>query len=159
VNDAILIAGGGPVGVVLALAIARQGLPVRVFEAEDRVNDMPRASTTHPATLEMLASLGLLEEVIARGVVARTFQFWDRPTGQLIAEFDHEILKNDTPYPFVVQCEQHKLANMCIERLRQFPHAEFHFGSRVQEVEDFADYADNEYIRKEAEWRRQLGTE
>ena len=30
---------------------------------------------------------------------------------------------------------------------------------RVQEAEDFADYADNEYIRKEAEWRRQLGTE
>lgn len=25
---------------------------------------------------------------------------------------------------------------------------------RVQEVEDFADYADNEYLQKEAEWRR-----
>ena len=30
----ILIAGGGPVGVIAALALARQGLPVHVFEAE-----------------------------------------------------------------------------------------------------------------------------
>jgi 2-polyprenyl-6-methoxyphenol hydroxylase-like FAD-dependent oxidoreductase len=31
----ILIAGGGPVGVIAALALARQGLEVRVFEAMD----------------------------------------------------------------------------------------------------------------------------
>ena len=47
----ILIAGGGPVGVVAALGLARQGIPVQVFEAEPRVNDSPRAATTHAATL------------------------------------------------------------------------------------------------------------
>ena len=47
----ILIAGGGPVGVITALALARQGLPVHVFEADAKVNDMPRAATTHAATL------------------------------------------------------------------------------------------------------------
>lgn len=30
---------------------------------------------------------------------------------------------------------------------------------RVAEMSDFADYADNEYIQKEAEWRKELGTE
>lgn len=30
---------------------------------------------------------------------------------------------------------------------------------RVTDESDFADYADNEYIQKEAEWRRELGTE
>ena len=35
----ILIAGGGPVGVIAALALARQGLAVHVFEAENKVND------------------------------------------------------------------------------------------------------------------------
>jgi predicted MPP superfamily phosphohydrolase len=113
----ILIAGGGPVGVITALALARQGLEVRVYEAMDAVNEAPRASTTHPATLEMLAGLDLLDEVVKRGLVARTFQFWDRPTGRMVAEFDHEILKDDTAYPFVVQCEQHKIAKMAIARL------------------------------------------
>jgi 3-(3-hydroxy-phenyl)propionate hydroxylase len=43
----VIVAGAGPVGVIMALALARQGLAVRVFEAEARVNDSPRAATTH----------------------------------------------------------------------------------------------------------------
>ena len=130
----VLIAGGGPVGIVVALALAQRGIPVRVLEAADRVNDAPRASTLHPATLEMLASIGLIDEVIARGLVARTFQFWDRPTGRMIAEFDHAILKDDTAYPFVVQCEQHKLVKLGIEQLRAYPKAEVNFSSEVVAV-------------------------
>jgi hypothetical protein len=60
-----------PVGVITALALARQGLPVHVFEAEAKVNDMPRAATTHAATLEMLAGLGMVDEVIERGWSSR----------------------------------------------------------------------------------------
>jgi len=127
----VIIAGGGPVGIIAALALAQQGIPVQLFEAAGQVNESPRASTLHPATLEMLASIGLTDEVIARGLVARTFQFWDRPTGRMIAEFDHAILKDDTRYPFVVQCEQHKLAKLGIERLRDYPNAQVNFSSEV----------------------------
>ena len=84
-DQRVLIAGGGPVGAVTALALARRGFAVTVFEAEQQVNDAPRAATTHSATLELLAGLGLADEVIARGITARTFQFRDRPTGRLIA--------------------------------------------------------------------------
>ena len=130
----ILIAGGGPVGVITALALARQGLPVHVFEAETKVNDMPRAATTHAATLEMLAGLGMVDEVIERGLVEPLFRIWDRPSNQMIAEFDFGILKNETPYPFAVQCEQHKLAGMAIERLKKFPHAKVEFSARVMSL-------------------------
>ena len=58
--EPVIIAGAGPVGVVAALALAQQGIPVRVFEAAERINDAPRASTLHPATLEMLSVLGIL---------------------------------------------------------------------------------------------------
>jgi len=139
VKDPVLIAGGGPVGIIAALALARRGISVRVFEAGGSVNDAPRASTLHPSTLEMLASIGLIDDVIARGVVARTFQFWDRPTGRMIAEFDHAALREDTPYPFVVQCEQHKLAKLGIERLRSYPHAEVNFSSQVIAVDPSED--------------------
>jgi 3-(3-hydroxy-phenyl)propionate hydroxylase len=130
----VLIAGGGPVGVIAALALARQGIAVRVFEAEAAIDESPRAATTHPATLEMLADLGLIDDLVARGLVARTFQFWDRPSGRLVAEFDHALLAHDTPYPFVVQCEQHKLVNLAIERLRGFANARYDFAAQVTEV-------------------------
>jgi 3-(3-hydroxy-phenyl)propionate hydroxylase len=135
----VLIAGGGPVGAIAALALARQGIAVRVFEADVTIDESPRAATTHPATLEMLADLGLIDDLIARGLVARTFQFWDRPSGQLIAEFDHAVLARDTPYPFVVQCEQHKLVNLAIERLSGLPNARYDFATQVTEVEAGAD--------------------
>ena len=114
----IVVVGAGPVGTVAALACARLGHQVTLLEAEQRVNDAPRASTTQPPTLEIIEELGLIDEYIAKGLVAPTFQFWDRPSMRLIAEFDFGRLKDETRYPYVVQTEQHKLALMGIERLK-----------------------------------------
>ena len=145
----ILVAGGGPVGFIAALALARQGLPVQVFEAENHINDMPRAATTHAATLEMLAGLGMVDEVIKRGFVEPLFRIWDRPSRQIVAEFDFGILKDETPYPFAVQCEQHKLAGMAIERLRAFPHAKVEFSARVTSLKQTADGVETEVESKD----------
>jgi 3-(3-hydroxy-phenyl)propionate hydroxylase len=135
----ILVAGGGPVGVIMALALARQNIAVHVLEAETRVNDSPRAATTHAATLEMLDDLGLFEEVARRGLIEPKFRIWDRASHKLIVEFDFGVLRNDTRFPYVIQCEQHKLANMTIERLRSHPHARVEFSARVTSVEQFDD--------------------
>lgn len=141
-NDRILIAGAGPVGAVAALALAQRGFPVTVLEAEARINDAPRAATTHPATLEMLSDLGLVDEVIKQGLSAREFQFWDRPSSTLIAEFDHATLRGDTRFPVVVQCEQHKLARLALDRLRELPGAEVHMSARVVGVDVGADHVE-----------------
>src|SRR5436190_21866456 len=127
----IVVVGAGPVGTVAALACARFGHQVTLLEAAERVDDSPRASTTQPPTLEILAELGLIDEYIAQGLVARTFQFWDRSTLRLIAEFDFERLRGETTYPYVVQTEQHKLALMAIARLRALPNAEVRMATRV----------------------------
>ncbi len=101
----ILVVGAGPVGSVAALACAQLGLNagyrVTLLEAERKIDDSPRASTTQPPTLEIIAQLGLIDEYIAQGLVAPTFQFWDRPTRRLIAEFDFGRLRGETAYPFV----------------------------------------------------------
>src|SRR5688572_33340888 len=133
----VIVVGAGPVGTVAALACARSGLDVLLLEKESRVDDRPRASTTQPPTLEILAELGLIDEYIRVGLVARTFQFWDRPTLELVAEFDFERLKGETAYPFVVQTEQHKLANMAIAQLQGL--AEVRFGEPVTGIEQDAD--------------------
>jgi 3-(3-hydroxy-phenyl)propionate hydroxylase len=135
----ILIAGGGPVGCITALALARQGIPVALFEAEARVNDAPRAATTHAATLEMLAELGLVDEVMRRGLVEPKFRIWDRASREVIVEFDFGMLKDDTRFPYVVQCEQHKLANMTLERLRAFSHVSVEFSARVTALRQLDD--------------------
>src|SRR3954469_22112803 len=131
----VLVVGAGPVGSVAALAAARMGHSVTLLEAQQRIDDSPRASTTQPPTLEILAELGLIDEYVRVGLVARTFQFWDRATRRVIAEFDFERLRGETDFPYVVQTEQHKLANMAIERLRRMPNAEVRMGERVVGLE------------------------
>ena len=113
----VIVVGAGPVGTVAALACARHGLSVTLLEARACIDDSPRASTTQPPTLEILAELGLIDEYLRVGLVSRTFQFWDRPTLALVAEFDFARLAGETAFPFVVQTEQHKLANMALARL------------------------------------------
>jgi 3-(3-hydroxy-phenyl)propionate hydroxylase len=130
----IIVAGAGPVGVVAALACAQNGFKVTLLEAESKVDDSPRAATTHPATLEMIDRLGLIEPFIAQGLVARYFHFWDRPARTRIAEFDHDLLRGETKFPFVVQTEQHKLANMGLTRLREYPESDIRFETQVTAV-------------------------
>lgn len=131
----VIVVGAGPVGTVAALACSRFGLNVLLLEKENRIDDSPRASTTQPPTLEILAELGLIDEYIRVGLVARTFQFWDRPTLKLVAELDFARLEGETAYPFVVQTEQHKLAAMAIARLQ----GEVLFGERVTGLVQDAD--------------------
>src|ERR1044071_3728169 len=137
----ILVVGAGPVGSVAALAAARLGHSVTLLEAQERIDDAPRASTTQPPTLEILAELGLIDEYIAQGLGARTFQFWDRDTLRLIAEFDFDRLRGETAYPYVVQTEQHKLANMGLARLRKMANAKVLMGCPVTGVEQDASSA------------------
>jgi 3-(3-hydroxy-phenyl)propionate hydroxylase len=135
----VLVAGGGPVGLLCAWLLARRGVPVRLFEENDGPQADPRAATTHPATLELLSEDGLAEDMARVGLVAPIFQFWDRPSGELAAQFDHAVLKNDTPYPYVVQCEQFKTAQLILDRLRSFSNVEIMFGHGAVDLRQSAD--------------------
>jgi 3-(3-hydroxy-phenyl)propionate hydroxylase len=138
-DRSVLISGGGPVGLFCALLLGRAGVEVTLFEAGAQLMDDPRAATTHPATLEVLGKAGLVEDMTAAGLVAPIFQFWDRPTGQLVAEFDHALLADETPYPFVIQCEQFKTSKILMQRLRNMPNVRVLMSHALQSIEQDAD--------------------
>src|SRR5476649_2020545 len=127
-NAPILIAGGGPVGLLCAWLLGRRGLHVRLFDNNPGPQADPLAATTHTATPELLAEDGLAEDMARVGLVAPIFQFWDRPSGEMVAQFDHGLLKNDTRYPFVEQCEQFKTAKLILDPLGKLPNLEVLFG-------------------------------
>lgn len=113
----VLVAGAGPVGLTTAVSLARRGHEVTVLEAGDGLAAESRASTYHPPTLEMLAELGALDALMAKGLVSHSFQYRER-RGGVVAELDLRLLENDTPYPFRVQCEQSKLTPILLDLLR-----------------------------------------
>jgi 3-(3-hydroxy-phenyl)propionate hydroxylase len=108
----VIVVGAGPVGLCLTLALAQAGIPVTIIEMmsdEKFLDQVPRAGSNHPSTLEFFDKIGLYELLEPRGIVAPRFHYWDRQEGVLIAEFDHVHLKNDTKFPFVLQCERIKI--------------------------------------------------
>ncbi|MFP6711645.1 MAG: FAD-dependent monooxygenase [Rhodospirillales bacterium] len=137
--ERILIAGAGPVGLISALRLSQAGIPVTLFEKEDRLLDDPRAATTHPATLEMLDEIGIAEEAERQGLVCEEFYFWDRPKGEIVAKFNHKLLADETKFPYVVQCEQFKLAKITLAKLGEFSDCEVLFSHEVTGVKQDAD--------------------
>src|SRR6202158_660306 len=57
------IVGGGPGGMMLALLLARQGVPVTLLEAHPTFDREFRGDTFHPAILEILDEIGLADRL------------------------------------------------------------------------------------------------
>jgi len=109
-DDRVIIAGAGPVGLVLALCLAGRGHRVVVVEKlVDLLDQVRRAGTIHAATLEMLDDIGLYERLEPRGIVAPLVHYWNRGDSEPIAVFDHAVLAGDTRFPHALQCDRLKL--------------------------------------------------
>ncbi len=135
----VLIAGAGPVGLILALGLAHAGHPVEIFEARPDQHEEPRAATIHPSTLDMMDDYGLYAEIEPRGLVAPIVHYRDRAADALIAEFDHAVLEGETRHPWVLQCEQNKVEQSAYDLLRAFPHATVHFATPLTGLSQSAD--------------------
>jgi 3-(3-hydroxy-phenyl)propionate hydroxylase len=123
-SDRVIVIGAGPVGLCLSLALAQQEIPVTLIEAlgEDNfLEQVPRAGTNHPATLEMFDRIGLYARLEPRGIVAPVFHYWDRADNTLIAAFDHVHLKDDTRFPYVLQCERIKIVEEAVQMAKAHP--------------------------------------
>ncbi|MEU2503531.1 FAD-dependent monooxygenase [Streptomyces sp. NPDC007863] len=66
----VAVVGGGPVGLMLALLLDRQGVPCVVLNSEADVPGRPRGSTHNARTMEHYRTLGLAERIRALGLPA-----------------------------------------------------------------------------------------
>ncbi|MDJ0629722.1 MAG: FAD-dependent monooxygenase [Rhodobacter sp.] len=137
-NERILIAGAGPVGLVAAVSLLEEGIPVTVLEASADLAIDLRASTFHPPTIDFLDRLGIADGLIERGIKCPLWQFRDRTEGE-VATFDLGLLAAETNHPYRLQCEQWKLTETARARLAAHPDAELITEIVVETVSQDAD--------------------
>jgi 3-(3-hydroxy-phenyl)propionate hydroxylase len=92
-----------------------------------------RASTIQPATLDLLEESGATQAMVDMGLICPLMQYRDRQQGKIV-EFDMSALKNDTRYPYRLQCEQFKLVGWLYPELRKIPGVELLMSHEVTSV-------------------------
>jgi 3-(3-hydroxy-phenyl)propionate hydroxylase len=130
----VVVVGAGPVGLVSALALALQDIPVLVLESQPELFKDLRAGSFHPPSLEVLAPLGVTKQLLEAGIVVPRWQFRDRAEG-VIGVFELSLLKDETPFPFRLHLEQHKLTPMVYAMLCRIAHVEVRFSAHVTGLE------------------------
>src|SRR5438309_10914603 len=142
-SNRVIVVGAGPVGLCLSLALAQADVEVCTIEALGENNfleQVPRAGTNHPATLELYERIGLYAKLEPRGIIAPLVHYWDRREHRLIAEFDHAHLKDDTRFPYVLQCERIKIVEEALKMAKAHPNIDLRLSTTFTSFEQNADH-------------------
>ncbi|KAF7793734.1 hypothetical protein EIP86_004851 [Pleurotus ostreatoroseus] len=83
----VLVSGSGPSGLVLALILAKNGIPVRIIEKDNKFHEGERGAGTQPRTLEVYSYLGVAEDILKKGLFVKKMNVYKLPEGK-------EILKS-----------------------------------------------------------------
>jgi len=149
-SDYVIVVGAGPVGLVAAVSLIENNIPVIVLEASADLAVDLRASTFHPPTLEFLDKLNLADELISRGIKCPFWQFRDRKKGE-IATFDLGLLKDYTNHPYRLQAEQWKLTEAARKRLDESDLAQLITDISVISIDQNSDFVTVHAKRKTGE--------
>src|SRR5689334_1311080 len=91
----VLIAGAGPTGLTLACDLARWGIDVRIIDKATRSSPASRGKTLNPRSLEILADLGVIDEVLAAGITHLRYRKYR--DGRQVSELDPFAEPGPTP--------------------------------------------------------------
>lgn len=89
-----IIVGAGPSGLLLALMLAKQDVPVLVLEGSPVLDDSPRAAYYGPPAAYELGRAGVLDEIRAQGFDP-IITCWRKLDGTYLAGWDCTVVKED----------------------------------------------------------------
>lgn len=127
----VVIVGAGPVGLTLALALAKQGVAVVVLDESNQVSEGSRAICFAKRSLEIFDKLGVAKPMLEKGVkwdVGRIFFKEDE-----IDRFDLSPEKH-SKYPAFINLQQYYVEHFLIEAVLKEENIDLRWLNKVTEV-------------------------
>jgi 3-(3-hydroxy-phenyl)propionate hydroxylase len=133
----VVIVGGGPIGLAVALGLARQGVASVVIEADNSVCEGSRAICVSRRSLQILQRLGVLDAFMAKGLPWTTGRSYYK---------DQEVLRFSMPHaatdklPPMINIAQYHIEQFLLDGARQYPELiDIRWASTATELQQRAD--------------------
>src|SRR5271163_4964902 len=111
----VLITGAGPVGLSLAVDLARRGVAVRIIDTLAQPTAESRAIVVHSRTLDHFEALGVLDAVMERAIVSTGMEVHSDGRSIAAVGFDHI----HAVHPYSVSLVQSETEAVLAARLAQ----------------------------------------
>lgn len=130
----VVVVGAGPVGLCLALGLARSGVDVLVLEKQAGTAEHSRAPAVWPGTQQVLAELGVIGRFLDQGIRLDRLDLLDVDRQRVLLTLPVHELADETPYAQLLIVPQSTTERLLREELRRAPTAELRFSSEAVEL-------------------------
>jgi 3-(3-hydroxy-phenyl)propionate hydroxylase len=132
----VVISGAGPVGLTLALALARRGVRTVVLERKDGLDPHSRATLLPPRSLEVLAGVGVLPALLAQGQRNPALAIHRAGDRTPILRFDFAADAATTAVPFALAIPQDRTERILLDAVQRSDLVDVRFGVSLTGFED-----------------------
>ncbi|MCI3207478.1 MULTISPECIES: FAD-dependent monooxygenase [Pandoraea] len=124
----VTIVGGGPIGMVTALALARHGVRCVVLQAEQQVSEGSRAIVFTRRSQEILQAVGVADAVVANGLPWTSGNSYYR--GQRVFRMESPVDEDDRFAP-LINLQQNVLESYLVDAIEREPLVEIRWGNKL----------------------------
>ena len=124
----VTVVGGGPIGMVTALALARHGVRCVVLQAEQQVSEGSRAIVFTRRSQEILQAVGVADAVIAKGLPWTSGNSYYR--GQRVFRMESPVDEDDRFAP-LINLQQNVLESYLVDAVERQPLIEMRWGNKL----------------------------
>lgn len=129
-----LIVGAGPVGLTVALDLARRGHKVTVLNKRDFIPAGSKAICFAKRTLEIWSRLGVADAMLEKGVRWNVGKVYRGARENLVYQFDLLPVK-DQKMPGFINLQQYYAEQFLLQALQQLPNVDIRWGHEVIAIE------------------------